>query len=294
MISFHFSHNSLACLIILIIIQQSNDGVLGFDPEHRIQNTPILIPALKKIKQLACGANHVLALNDRGSVFSWGSGQQNQLGRRIVERNKLHGLQPREFGLRKNIVHVGSGSYHSFAVHANGTVYAWGLNSFGATGIRDNAGDDEAAIAHPEAVESLSNRDITHLCGGAHHSIARTADGQCLVWGRVDGHQSGLKVDSLPEDSLIKDARGCPRILIEPTQVPGINAVAVAAASDHSLAIDADGRAWSWGFSATYQTGQGTQDDIEVATKIDNTATRDRKLNWAGAGGQFSVFTDAA
>ncbi|KAJ5389326.1 Protein pim1 [Penicillium cataractarum] len=247
-----------------------------------------------KIKQLACGANHVLALNDRGSVFSWGSGQQNQLGRRIVERNKLHGLQPREFGLRKNIVHVGSGSYHSFAVHANGTVYAWGLNSFGATGIRDNAGDDEAAISHPLPVESLSKQDITQLCGGAHHSIARTADGKCLVWGRVDGHQSGIKVDSLPDDSVIKDSRGRPRILIEPTQVPGINAVAVAAASDHSLAIDADGRAWSWGFSATYQTGQGTQDDIEVATKIDNTATRDRKLNWAGAGGQFSVFTDAA
>jgi hypothetical protein len=35
----------------------------------------------------------------------------------------------------------------------------------------------------------------------------------------------------------------------------------------------------------------GTQDDIEVATVIDNTATRGKKLNWAGAGGQFSVLT---
>ncbi|KAJ5683176.1 hypothetical protein N7462_006341 [Penicillium macrosclerotiorum] len=272
---------------------RSNDGILGFDPEHRVQNTPILIPALKKIKQLACGANHVLALNDKGNVFSWGSGQQNQLGRRIVERNKLHGLQPREFGLRRNIVHIGSGSYHSFAVHTSGKVYAWGLNSFGATAVREGAGDDEAAIAHPVEVESLSGHNIVQLCGGAHHSIGRTADGQCLVWGRVDGFQSGLKVESLPEESIIKDERGRPRILIEPTAVPGINATAVAAASDHSLAIDAEGRAWSWGFSATYQTGQGTQDDIEVATIIDNTAVRGRKLIWAGAGGQFSVFTDA-
>ncbi|KAJ5480980.1 Protein pim1 [Penicillium diatomitis] len=273
---------------------RSNDGVLGFDPEHRIQTTPILIPGLKKIKQLACGANHVLALTDRGAVLSWGSGQQSQLGRRIVERNKLHGLQPREFGLRKDIVHIGSGSYHSFAVHANGTVYAWGLNSFGATAIRDNAGEDEAVVNHPTRVESLSNQKITQLCGGAHHSIARTEDGKCLVWGRTDGHQSGIKVDSLPDDSTIKDDRDRPRILIEPTQVPGIEAAVVAAASDHSLAIDVNGRAWSWGFSATYQTGQGTSDDIEVATMIDNTATRDRKLNWAGAGGQFSVFTDLA
>ncbi|KAJ5580121.1 Ran exchange factor Prp20/Pim1 [Penicillium hispanicum] len=271
---------------------RSNDGILGFDATHRVQTTPILIPQLKKIKHLTCGANHVLALNDKGSVFSWGSGQQNQLGRRIVERNKLHGLQPREFGLPKNIVHIGSGSYHSFAVHASGKVYAWGLNSFGATAIREGAGDDEAAIVHPIVVKSLSSKNITQLCGGSHHSIARTADGECLVWGRLDGFQSGLKVDTIADDALIKDERGRPRILIEPTPIPGIHAKVIAAASDHSLAVDADGRAWSWGFSATYQTGQGTQDDIEVATIIDNTAVRGKKLNWAGAGGQFSVFTE--
>ncbi|KAJ5734203.1 Ran exchange factor Prp20/Pim1 [Penicillium malachiteum] len=273
---------------------RSNDGILGFDPVNKVQNTPILIPDLKKIKHLTCGANHVLALNDKGSVFSWGSGQQNQLGRRIVERNKLNGLQPREFGLPKNILHIGSGSYHSFAVHSTGKVYAWGLNSFGATAIREGAGDDEAAIVHPVVVKSLSDKNITQVCGGSHHSIARTASGECLVWGRLDGFQSGLKVDALSDDAVIKDERNRPRILIEPTTVPGINAKVVAAASDHSLAIDADGRAWSWGFSATYQTGQGTQDDIEVATIIDNTAVRGKQLNWAGAGGQFSVFTNPA
>ncbi|KAJ6140460.1 Ran exchange factor Prp20/Pim1 [Penicillium chermesinum] len=273
---------------------RSNDGILGFDSIHRVQTTPLLIPDLKKIKSITCGANHVLALNEKGSVFSWGSGQQNQLGRRIVERNKLHGLQPREFGLPKNIIHVGSGSYHSFAIHESGKVYAWGLNSFGATGLREGAGDDAAIVVHPVLVKSLTGRGIIQIAGGSHHSIARTVDGQCLVWGRLDGFQSGLKVDTLADDAIIKDEHGRPRILIEPTPVPGISAQFVAANSDHSLVIDANGRAWSWGFSATYQTGQGTQDDIEVATMIDNTATRNKKLNWAGAGGQFSVFTDPA
>ncbi|KAJ5605062.1 Regulator of chromosome condensation RCC1 [Penicillium lagena] len=273
---------------------RSNDGILGFDATHRVQKTPVLIPALKKIKHLACGANHVLALNDKGGVLSWGSGQQNQLGRRIVERNKLNGLQPREFGLPKNIVHIGCGSYHAFAVHTSGKVYAWGLNSFGATAIREGAGESEAAIVHPTVVKALTGRNVDQISGGSHHSIARTTDGECLVWGRLDGYQSGLKVDALPDDAVIKDERNRPRILIEPTPIPSIKAKVVAAASDHSLAIDADGRAWSWGFSATYQTGQGTQDDIEVATVIDNTATRGKKLNWAGAGGQFSVFTEVA
>ncbi|KAF7585265.1 hypothetical protein BBP40_011499 [Aspergillus hancockii] len=271
---------------------RSNDGILGFDATHKVQQTPTLIPSLKKIKHLTCGDNHALALDDKGAVFSWGSGQQNQLGRRIIERNRVNGLQPREFGLPKNIVHIGSGAFHSFAVHQSGKVYAWGLNSFGETGIQAGAGEDEAAIVHPTVVDSLSGKNITQICGGAHHSIAVTGDEQCLVWGRLDGYQTGLKIDTLPDEAVIKDERGRPRILIKPTPVPDIKATAVAAGSDHSITVDADGRPWSWGFSATYQTGQGTSDDIEVATVVENTAVRGKKLNWAGAGGQFSVFTE--
>ncbi|RDW67093.1 RCC1 Chromatin-associated guanine nucleotide exchange factor for Ran [Aspergillus mulundensis] len=271
---------------------RSNDGILGFDASSKVQMVPKLLLGLKKVKHLVCGDNHVLALNEKGAVLSWGSGQQNQLGRRIIERNKLNGLQPREFGHLKNIVHIGAGAFHSFAVDQNGKVYAWGLNSFGETGIRENAGDSEAAIVRPEVVKSLSKMNIAQICGGAHHSIAATQDGQCLVWGRLDGYQTGLKIDSLPDDAVIKDERGRPRILIQPTAVPGIKAKAVAAGSDHSIAIGTDGRPWSWGFSATYQTGQGTQDDVEVATIVENTAVRGKALNWAGGGGQFSVFTE--
>ncbi|KAL3469119.1 regulator of chromosome condensation 1/beta-lactamase-inhibitor protein II [Aspergillus californicus] len=273
---------------------RSNDGILGFNATTRVQTVPTLLPGLKKIRHLVCGDNHVLALNDKGAVFSWGSGQQNQLGRRIIERNKLNGLQPREFGLPKNIVHIGAGAFHSFAVHQSGKVYAWGLNSFGETAIREFAGDSEAAIVHPTIVDSLSEKDVVQICGGAHHSLAVTKDGQCLVWGRLDGYQTGLKIDSLPDNTVIKDERDRPRILIEPTAVPGIKAKAVAAGSDHSIAIDTDGRPWTWGFSATYQTGQGTQDDVEVATVVENTAVRGKNLNGAGGGGQFSVFTEPA
>ncbi|OJJ95824.1 hypothetical protein ASPACDRAFT_81581 [Aspergillus aculeatus ATCC 16872] len=271
---------------------RSNDGILGFDPNNKVQATPTHIPSLKKIRHMVCGDNHVLALNEKGAVSSWGSGQQNQLGRRIIERNRLNGLQPREFGLPKNIVHIACGAFHSFAVHQSGKVYAWGLNSFGETGIRAGAGDDDAAIVHPTIVDSLSNQGVTQLCGGAHHSLAVTRSGQCLVWGRLDGYQTGLRIDTLLDEAVIKDERGRPRILIVPTPVPGIKANVVAAGSDHSIAIDSDGHPWSWGFSATYQTGQGTQDDIEVATVIENTAIRGKRLTWAGAGGQFSVFTE--
>jgi regulator of chromosome condensation len=63
----------------------------------------------------------------------------------------------------------------------------------------------------------------------------------------------------------------------------------VAAGSDNSFAIDRDGKVYSWGFSANFQTGLGTDDDVEVATLIENTAVKGKKLIGAGAGGQFGV-----
>ncbi|EEH44002.1 uncharacterized protein PADG_00291 [Paracoccidioides brasiliensis Pb18] len=273
---------------------RGNDGILGFDSNTKVQRTPTLITTLTKIKTIICGANHVLALNDKGSVYSWGSGQQNQLGRRIIERNKLNGLQPREFGLPKNMVGLGCGSYHSFAIHKSGKVYAWGLNSFGETGIVQGAGDSDAAVLHPAVVESLLDKDVVQVCGGSHHSLALTAKGECLAFGRLDGFQTGLKIDSLPEESIIRDDRNKPRILVTPTAIPGVDACHVATGSDHSIAIDKDGHAWSWGFSANYQTGQGNDEDIEVASIVENTAVRGKKLNWADGGGQFSIFTEIA
>lgn len=70
--------------------------------------------------------------------------------------------------------------------------------------------------------------------------------------------------------------------------------VAVAAGTDNSFAVTKDGKVYSWGFSSNYQTGQGTIDDVETPTLIDNTATRDKQIVAAGAGGQFSILLGVA
>lgn len=277
---------------LLTVYQQGNDGVLGFSSKDRTRSTPVLVPGLKKIQRLACGDNHALAVTDKGAVYAWGSGQQNQLGRRIVERTKLNGLTPREFGLPKGITQVACGAYHSFAIHGKtGKVYGWGLNSYGETGIPENAGEDEAVILHPTVIKSLAGKEITCVDGGAHHSVAITKENQCLVWGRCDGSQMGVKPENIPEESVIKDSKGNARIVKTPMAVPSLKAMQATAGSDHTIAITTEGKAYSWGFSSSYQTGQGVTDDVELATLIDNRAVQGKKLNWAGAGGQFSVMT---
>jgi regulator of chromosome condensation len=273
---------------------RSNEGIFGFDPTTLIQLRPKLISGLSKIVQLATGANHVLALQNNGAVFCWGSGQQNQLGRRILERRATNSLVPMAIGTLKKVDYVGAGAYNSFAVKQTGEVYSWGLNNFGQTGIAkdfDESGNSKGNDVHmPILVKTLRGKGkVTCIQGGSHHTVAVTDKNELLVWGRIDGNQSGLKVKELPEEDIVRDSAGLPRILVVPTQVPNIQAITAAAGSDHCIAIDKHGKAWSWGFSTTYQTGQGVDEDVELATMIDNTAVRDKKLLWAGAGSQFSV-----
>jgi regulator of chromosome condensation len=248
----------------------------------------------------------VLAVNDRGKVFAWGAGEQNQLARRVISRTALGALIPREFGLqRKFITKIGCGDYHCFAVDNKGNTYGWGLNTFGETGIPKDQDDENSTINRPTLIDSLQGHQIKQIAGGAHHSLACTEDGQLLIWGRVDTAQGGMGLSKFPKGDLFYDEHDKPRFLLRPAVIPSkfsysstklladsspdINGNYVSAASDTCLAIDIEGRAYSWGFSANYQTGQGQTDDVTEATLIDNTAVRGKRLVFAGAGGQFGV-----
>lgn len=250
-----------------------------------------MIKGLKKITKLVCGDNHVLALDHKGAVFAFGAGQQNQLGRRVVERTRLNGLIPREFGLpRGKITDIAAGAYHSMAFDKTGKVWGWGLNSYGQTGVIDDAGEDDAATLKPTVVKGLAGKEVVNMAAGAQHTVAITSEGECLTWGRCDGSQTGLAIASVAQDDIIFDAGGKPRILAVPTAVSGMGKVVHATAgTDTTIVVTEAGQAYSWGFSENYQTGLGTTTDVVTATLIANSAIRDVKVVWAGAGGQFGV-----
>ena len=293
---------------------RSSDGILGFTENIKIRTRPMLLPTLKNIKSLAAGSNHILALDHKGNVVAWGCGQQNQLARRIIERNKLSSLIPQGVGLpRGKIVKIACGSYHSFAIDKDGRVWGWGLNNFGEIGVEANAGEDDAVILKPAKLANLEDEKIVDVDGGEHHSVACSEKGKLYTWGRVDGYQVGFEFDALNRENSIYDERGNARILFKPTvhsckssslssrPITYTNTLvtvddirSVAAGTDNSFALTKDGKVYSWGFSSNYQTGQGTIDDIKVPTLIDNTAIRGKQIVVAGAGGQFSVLAGKA
>ncbi|KAK4145578.1 regulator of chromosome condensation 1/beta-lactamase-inhibitor protein II [Dichotomopilus funicola] len=272
---------------------RSNEGVLGFSRRELVQTIPTIIPELSKIKHLATGLNHVLALDEKNKIYAWGAGQQAQLARRLLERDDTAALYPTGVGAlpgRAKAASVACGSYHSFVLDVKGRVIAWGLNNYAELGIEEEAGTDGGFIMRPQLVKNLEPHVITCITGGEHHSLACTAKGELLTWGRIDGNQVGQPSDSFSENNTIWDERNRPRILVVPTVLPDIkDVIHVAAGTDHSFAVTKQGKVYSWGFSANFQTGQGTTDDILVPTLMDNSAIRDRKIVFAGAGGQYGI-----
>ncbi|OTA66010.1 RCC1/BLIP-II protein [Hypoxylon sp. EC38] len=272
---------------------RGSDGVLGFSQDVKIQPTAVQVAGLKNITSLASSGSHMLALDKDGKVFTWGYGGEYQLGWKPVSRHAgpRATLEPHvcdRFSKHKYAVKIGAGSYHSFYIDNHGKLWAWGLNNFAQTGHPDRAGTDNAIVTNPKVVHALRDYEIVHVAGGMHHSVACTADGKLFTWGRIDGHQVGLPRDAFTEQNTIMD-KGKPRILVEPTLIPNVSASFVAVGIDTSIAVTPEGQAYSWGFSENYQTGQGTTDDIETPTLIDNSAIRGEKIVWAGAGGQFSM-----
>lgn len=124
--------------------------------------------------------------------------------------------------------------------------------------------------------------------------MAVTTKGEILAWGRCDSAQTGIPTDQLDaiddKSRVLKSENGKPKILIEPTLIPNLRNIELATCGpDHTIAITKDGKAYAWGFSVNYQTGLGTDDDVPLPTRIENTAVKDTKLTWAGAGGQYSI-----
>ena len=239
---------------------------------------------------MAVGANHAIALTHKGKAFVWGAGEQSQLGRRVVARTAAGALVPREFGLQKKfIIDVAAGEHCSYAIDKNGDIYSWGHNGFGQCGIHLDKNVDEV-VQTPTKIDFLEGKEIAQIRGGKHHAIARTATGEVLFWGRIDESQGGLKHSDMPNDSLVfHETNGRPLAAIKPIVIPNLKADLVATASDTCFVITTEGKAYSWGFSTNYQTGQGTDDDIVEATLLDNTAVRGKKIVFAGAGGQFGI-----
>ncbi|KAF2674084.1 RCC1/BLIP-II [Microthyrium microscopicum] len=278
---------------------RDSQGKYGFTVDSKtnkvieVQHSPLHLDLLKNIKSISAGSDYVLAVDTAGKVYSWGNDQQGQLGRGSVKTRHVpreHGLIPANihFPRGTEITYVHAGGSHAFAIDKKGHTWAWGLNNFGQTGIMQGAGTGGNTITTPHKVTSLGTR-MKMVQGGTHFSVGVTHDGECLVWGRVDGGQMGMDVTKLPDD-LVAYERNKPRILLEPTPTSVKDCIWAAAGTEHVIAISSNGKLYSWGFNASSQCGQRVADDdlVKEPTEMKIPEGAGTPV-WAGAGGQYSI-----
>jgi alpha-tubulin suppressor-like RCC1 family protein len=123
---------------------------------------------------------------------------------------------------------VAAGQRHSLAVKADGTVWTWGSDQFGATGRPP----DGATQTTPGQVAIT---DVVAVAGGADFSFALKKDGTVWSWGYGYQGQLGGGASSV-------GVRWAPGPVLNLT-----NVVSIAAGSYFGIAAKSDGTVWMWG-----------------------------------------------
>ncbi|KAJ1674904.1 hypothetical protein EV182_002325, partial [Spiromyces aspiralis] len=292
---------------------RSAEGIMGFSADIGTQETLKLMTDLlnEYVVDVVVGADHVLALTAAGEVYTWGNGQQSQLGRRIIERRRNDGLRPAKLSL-SNIVAIGAGAYHSFAVDADGTLFSWGLNNFYQCGLNAIDGGDQTLIEEPTEVAALRDVPVAKAAGGEHHSVVLARNGDVYTFGRSDSYQTGLPFQVIPHDALPESEKkreaaktnvtngsdnkgedghsGHKKAIILPTKLPGFsNIVDVACGSNHTLAINSDHKVFSWGYGEMNQLGNGGEGDEKTPHELTGQKIQGLRVLKVCAGGQHSV-----
>ena len=158
------------------------DGELGDNVQLTDQPLPVAVMTSSKIVSISAGTSHSLALTSSGNMLAWGSDFGGQLGDNTVYVNKP---TPVAVSGASNIVAVAGGFFHSLALKADGTMLAWGSDTYGELGD----GNQVNPQSIPVVVENANS--IVAIAAGLHLSLALKSDGTVQSWGRNNSGQLG-------------------------------------------------------------------------------------------------------
>jgi len=238
------------------------------DPKVQAGTT---MPITGTATAVSAGGEHSLAIVD-GKLYAWGRNNFGQLGLGdTVNRNA-----PTRVGTENNWSVIAAGHNHSLAINNAGELYLWGsfiaymtlpsnvnivptLVSFpsGVTGWKSVVAGEHSSLALTtggEIYKLKENNDITKVPGNNYASIATSGarwfaidnNGMLWRWGNYYFIPSiGSWVGPIPYHE------------VPANDITGNNWSSVVAGWGHSLALEKNGRLWSWGWNSAGQLGHG-------------------------------------
>jgi len=216
-------------------------------------STPVTVAGLAgRVTALAAGENHTVALLEDGTLQAWGWNGYGQLGNGTTTNSST---PVTVVGLGGRVIAIVAGKAHTIALLENGTVKAWGLNSYGELGNGTHANSST-----PVTVTDMGYT-VTAIAARVDHSMALLGNGTIKSWGRNEFGQLG---NGTTTDSST------------PVAVTGLGGTgtAITAGWGHSMARLADGTVNSWGRNNYGQLGNGKWGltPQEALINIDNVA----------------------
>lgn len=126
------------------------------------------------------------------------------------------------------VVSIEAGERAVYALKEDGTVWAWGGElEYGLTGNGSAVPVEAPVRMHIDGVQGMAS--------GSRHTLLLKKDG--TVWATGANREGQLGIGDAPPAGVLK-----------PVQVKGLSDItAVAAAGNHSLALQKDGTVWQWG-----------------------------------------------
>ena len=246
----------------------------------------------KSITQISAGGSfndgHSLARASDGTVYAWGRGVYGQLGNGTTTDSNVP-VAVKTVGTpmaAKTITQISAGAGHSLALASDGTVYAWGQNTYGQLGNNVTT-NSSSPVAVQTTGTPMAGKSIVNIAAGGYHSLALADDGTVYAWGYNPTGQLG--------NGATVDSRTPVAVKATGTPMAGKNIIKIAAGVHNSLALASDGTVYTWGRGEFGQLGNGTTTDsnIPVAVKTVGTPMASKTIIGISGGPAYMLAVDS-
>ncbi|KAL0301742.1 UNVERIFIED_CONTAM: RCC1 domain-containing protein RUG3, mitochondrial [Sesamum radiatum] len=267
-------HSGLVVDGKLWIWGKGDGGRLGFGHENSVF-VPTLNPNLEsKLRSIALGGLHSIALDVLGRVFTWGYGGFGALGHSVYHRELLPKLV--EGSWDGEICRIATSGTHTAAITKSGKLYIWGRDEGdGRLGLGPGRGPDHAGgNSTPSEVKALPVPVAAASCGGF-FTMALTEEGQLWNWGANSNYELG---------------RGDKIGGWKPQPVPSlkdVRIVQIASGGYHSLALTDKGEVLSWGHGGHGQLGHSSLHSRKIPEPVE--ALANERVSYIACGGSSSA-----
>jgi alpha-tubulin suppressor-like RCC1 family protein len=187
-------------------------------------------------KQIGGGYRHTAAIKTDGTLWTWGRGNEAQLGDNTVTTRST---PVTTFAGGTNWKQVAGGNEHTAAIKTDGTLWTWGRNVSGALG------DNTTTTRRTPVTTFAGGTNWKQVTCGSSHTAAIKTDGTLWTWG---SNGSGL----LGDNTITT------RFTPVTTFAGGTNWKQVAGGDNNTAAIKTDGTLWTWGNNSNGQLGDNT------------------------------------